>query len=241
MEQLNLAPKLKNILDDFLQVLKDAYNEGLVSVIAYGSAASGEFANKHSNINLLILLKDTGIINLRKVTKYLNKSKFRLIHPIFFTEEYIRNSSDVFPIEFLDMKENYFCLYGKDVLKDLGVDIKNLRFQCEQELKVKLINLKSAYLRNTNKDALRVLLIKSFTSIVHILRNVVRLKGKIPSYQKEEVLQQIACELNIDTENFKMLLEVKNKNLRLGSKETELLFINFVQDLENIINKVDKL
>jgi len=33
------------------------------------------------------------------------------------TEEYIAKSKDVFPIEFLDMQENYAVIYGKDVLK----------------------------------------------------------------------------------------------------------------------------
>ena len=35
---------------------------------------------------------------------------------------------------------------GRDILKDLKIDLKNLRFQCEQELKGKLLNLRQAYL-----------------------------------------------------------------------------------------------
>jgi len=31
----------------------------LVSVVLYGSAASGEYADNHSNLNFLVILKDT--------------------------------------------------------------------------------------------------------------------------------------------------------------------------------------
>ena len=58
-----------------------------------------------------------------------------MINPVFFTEDYIIRSTDVFPIEFLDMKENHVTLYGKDLFEAIAVDTKNLRFQCEQEIK----------------------------------------------------------------------------------------------------------
>lgn len=241
MKELNLAQKHKDILDSFLCNLKDIYREGLVSIILYGSAASGEFVATHSNINLLVVLNDTSLTNLDRVSAILNKRKFQIINPLFFTEDYIRGSLDVFPIEFLDMQENYAVLHGKDCLAGLEVDTKNLRFQCEQELKAKLINIKNLYLRNKNKYALRNFLFKSFTSIIHILRNLVRLKGKKPAYLKEDILSEIKEEFNIDVSNFKRILEVKNRNLKLSYKELELLLLTLVGDLEKIVNLVDTL
>jgi len=225
MKQLSLPKKIKNILDDFIQSLRNIYKEDLVSAILYGSAASGEFTGKYSNINLLIILNNTSLDNLNKMSKIINKHKFQLVNPLFFTEDYIKSSLDVFPIEFLDIKENYVVLYGKDVLTGLEIDIKNLRFQCEQELKSKLLNLKRVYLRSKNKYALRNLLFKSFTSIMHILRNLVRLKGRRPAYQKGDVLVDILEEFNIDTANFKKILEAKQKSLRLSYREIESFFL----------------
>lgn len=241
MEQLNVSQKFKNILNDFIKSLKDTYGDGLISVILYGSAASGEFTYKHSNINLLVILNDMRLDNLNKISKLINKHRFSALSPLFFTEDYIMSSTDVFPIEFLDMKENYMVLFGKDVLKDLQIDARNLRFQCEQELKGKLINIKSVYLRNKNKYALRNLMFKFFTSIMHILRNLLRLKGKSPAYLKEDVLNEVSQEFHIDTTNFKKILEAKNKNLRLSYRKIGTLFFNLVEDLEKIVNIVDKL
>lgn len=242
MPELKLEQKFQNILNDFIQSLQKIYKDELVSIILYGSAASGEFIHRHSNLNLLVILKNTDLENLKIASGLINKWKFRMVHPLFFTEEYIKGSSDVFPIEFLDMKENYTVLVGSDVLRDISIDTRNLRFQCEQELKVKLISLKQLFLRsNKDKAALKSLLFKSFTSVMHILRNIIRLKGKQSPYLKEDILKEVALEFQIDTNTWQKILAGKFKQIKLGGREIEQLFINFVRDLEKIINLVDKL
>ena len=165
-----------------------------------------------------------------------------MINPLFLTENYINSSTDIFPIEFLDMQENYLVLYGKDVLKNINVNTSNLRFQCEQELKAKLINLKQLYLRiNQDKLAMRNLLFKSFNSVLHILRNVLRLKGKESPYLKQEILKELKSEFQIDINIWEKILAAKLKQIKLSSKDTEELFINFIRELEKIVEIVDKL
>jgi len=241
MPEFKLKKKLQDTLNDFVQNLQKVYKDNLTSIILYGSAASGEFIDKHSNLNLLVILKNADLEDLKKIAGLINKWRFRLIHPLFFSEDYIRSSNDVFPIEFLDMKENYTVLAGQDILKDLPIDTKNLRFQCEQELKVKLIALRQLYLRRSkDRPALSMFLFKSFTSIVHILRNVLRIKGRQPPYLKQDILKDIAGEFQIDRNTWERILAAKNKQVRLNAKEIEQLFINFVKDLEKIINFIDR-
>lgn len=237
MEIVNLPEKIRRLVEDFVKSLEDAYKDELVSVALYGSAATKEFT-KYSNVNLLIVLKDTGLENLKRIVKLVNKDKFSLINPVFFTEKYIERSLDVFPIEFLDMKENHLTIYGKDILRDIELSVKNLRFQCEQELKSKLINIKRDYLK-TNKYNLKSLLFSSLTSTLHILRNLLRLKGKIPSCLKEDLLKELNQEFQIDTTSFSKILQAKTQNLRLSYKELDNLICDFVSELEKIIEIVD--
>jgi len=240
MKELMVPYKIKKTIENFVQKIKDLYRDELVSIILYGSAASGEFVGRHSNLNILVILKNTDLDNLRRVSKVINK--FKMINPLFLTEGYIESSTDIFPIEFLDIKENYSLLYGKDVLKDIHIETRNLRFQCEQELKAKLINLRQLYLKLCrNKIALRNLLFKSFTSILHILRNVLRLKGKEPPYLKQDILRGLAAEFQIDLNAWEKILFAKNQGLKLSYKDTQDLFVNFVRELEKIVDSVDKL
>ena len=239
MEQLKITDQYKNILQSFTRDLKDVYPEELLSLILYGSAVSGEFIDKHSNLNLLVVLKHTDLVIIKKSSKLIHK--FKIINALFLSEDYIANSIDIFPIEFLDMQENYLVLYGKDVLKDIQVDNRNLRFQCEQELKAKLLKLRQSYLLLDNKMALRSLLFVSFTSVVHILRNILRIKGLKPSYLKQEVIKELASELKIDIRVWERILLAKNKKIRLSQREAEQLFVSFVRELELIVAIVDKL
>ncbi len=240
MEQLRIADQYKNILQKFTQGLKDIYPEELLSLILYGSAVSGEFVDKHSNLNLLAVLKNADLKIIKKSSKLIHK--FKIINMLFLTEDYVANSIDIFPIEFLDMQENYFVLYGKDILKGIQVDIRNLRFQCEHELKARLLKLRQAYLLlNNNIPALRSLLFMSFTSVLHILRNVLRIKGRKPPYLKQEVLKELVLEFKIDIHVWEKILAAKNKHVKLSGKEIEQLFVNFVKELESIIIIVDKL
>lgn len=239
MEQLKITARHKNILQKFTQGLKDIYPEELLSLILYGSAVSGEFVDKHSNLNLLAVLKNTDLEVIKKSSKLIHR--FKMFNTLFLTEDYVANSIDIFPIEFLDMQENYFVLYGKDILKNIQIDIRNLRFQCEHELKAKLLKLRQAYLLLDNKPALRSLLFMSFTSVLHILRNVLRIKGRKPPYLKHEALKELASDLKIDIHLWEKILSAKNKEIRLTGREIEQLFISFVRELESIVAIVDKL
>ncbi|HTY45086.1 MAG TPA: hypothetical protein VMD52_03730 [Patescibacteria group bacterium] len=240
MEQLKIADQYKNILQRFAQELKDAYRDELVSLIMYGSAVSGEFVERHSNLNLLIVLKNTDLEVIKRSSRLMRA--FKMISPLFMTQEYIAGSTDIFPIEFLDMQENYLVLYGADVLKNINIDIRHLRFQCEHELKAKLLKLRQAYLAlYNNMPALQSLLFASFTSILHIARNVLRIKGKKPSYLKRDIIKELASEFKIDMAAWEKILSAKNKEIKLAENDIEQLFLTFVKELESLVALVDTL
>lgn len=240
MNNLRLPAKLNQEIAAFIKGLKEIYGEDLLSVILYGSASSGEFVRNYSNLNILVILKSTQLLLLKKATGIVKKCKN--LTPLFLTLEYITSSLDIFPIEFLDMQENYSVLYGGDVLKEIHVDLKNLRFQCEQELKIKLLHLKQAYLSLNSQPAnLKEPLFKLFTSILHILRNVLRLKGILPNYQKENLLKELAVHLRIDLCHWEKILAAKLKKIKLNKTEIEELYFILVDNLEIIAQEVDVL
>jgi len=241
MEGVRLPQKEMLLLEDFVSRLKKIYDDDLVSAILYGSAASGEFTERHSNINLLIVLRDTSLGALSKAHGLVRSPCFKAINPIFFTEDYIKRSADVFPIEFLDMKENYTVLHGKDLLKDLKVDTRNLRFQCEQELKSKLITVKRRYLESSSQKELEDLLFKTFTSCLHIMRNLLRIKGSEPPYLKVCILSEIEKEFSVDTTILNEILWAKTKKMKLSHSDVDALLIGFVKELEAITAIIDRL
>src|SRR4051812_13160865 len=93
--------------------LESALHDRLVSVILYGSAASGAHDEKFSDLNVLCVLKritPRELIEAEPILRWWRDSK----HPELFlmTEEEVFASADSFPIEFRDMKQHRRVLYG---------------------------------------------------------------------------------------------------------------------------------
>lgn len=241
MKKIDLSQQLSSKLEEFVRRIEKLYRGDIVSVILYGSASSGEFIEDRSNVNLLIVLENASIANFSKIGLLINSGRFKSFEPVFFSREELLSSTDIFPIEFLDMRENYSVLFGQDLLKDLNIDLKNLRFQCEHELKSKLLLMRQAFIRlNREESAIEKVLLKSFISVIHIARNILRLKNKVPKYLKGELLTQFHEELQIRQEEWQKLLNLKNKRIKINREELLALYINFVTDLERLAGFVDK-
>jgi len=234
--------KYKKTFDAFCEDVKAVYGTKIRSVVVYGSIVSNEFIKNRSNINILIILDkvhfDTLTHALGLVRKWKHKAK---IFPIIIDQDYINKSVDVFPIEFLDMKENNHVLYGLDVLKEVKIDLKNLKFQCEQELKGKIIRLRQAYLETgLHGPALEMVMVDSIPAIVAIFRAILRLKGKVPPLQKDQVIKEIAEMFNFNEDIGLRLLKIRKGEERIYSKAKEVLFRDWLFELETLSKAIDE-
>jgi len=240
MDNLNLGDKHRNAVNKFTDSLKNIYGDGLVAVFLYGSAASGEFVKQDSDLNLLVVLNRAEPQDLKKASKLVRGAG--RINPLFLSKDHILRSLDVFPIEFLDMQENHALIYGTDILKDVSIDIRHLRFQCEQELKEKLINLKQAYLKSSHQPKiLRRLLFEAFNPVLHVARNLLRLKGHKAPYLKEDILKELSEKFKINAAGWQKMLTAKNNRIKISASEAEELFIGFLKGLEELADIADKL
>ena len=111
----------------------------LLSVVLYGSAASGEYVEGRSNINCLVLLKEVTPDELRKCAARLPEwHKQGISTPLFVDPAYVRSSVDVFPSRIPGYEtEIPSALRRKTSCRSWNLKLERLRFQCEQELKGK--------------------------------------------------------------------------------------------------------
>ena len=142
----------KEIFQDFTDDCKALFGEDLISIILYGSATGKNYRPGKSDINFMIVLSEEGIDRLDSAFKHVEKWRKRKVAvPLFLTETYIRTSTDVFPIEYLNFQGNHVLVYGKDLLEELSFDHNWVRLQCEREIKGKLLLLREAYLETSGK------------------------------------------------------------------------------------------
>ena len=227
------------IVDDY----KGLFGEDLVSVILYGSAASGDYIHGKSDINFMIVLSEKGIDSLDRTFEVIAKWRKRNVAtPLFLTEAYVMTSGDVFPIEYLNFQNTYELVYGKDILKDLSFDREFLRMQCEKEVKGKLLLLREAFLESQGKArCLQQLIAQSVGAFVAIFNGLLHLKGKELPHQKREVIKQVCHAFDMDSALFEKLLDVKEKRVKLSGPEITSLFKVYLKEVQKLWKIVDML
>lgn len=241
LNNTSLPPRIGSKVNSLCSSLIDIYGKGLVSLILYGSASSGDYQEDRSNVNLLVVLDDISLPNLSRAYPLINNKRFTGIIPIFFTEDFINSSLDVFPIEFLDLKESHKILYGKDIVSSMKIDDRNLRFQCEHELKSRLIDIRRIYLASGDRNTMEKLLFKTFTSAIHIMRNLIRFKGPVPRNSKAEILNCFERTFGVHAGCMHKILWADNKKMRLTAQNIETLLSGFISDLETVSSIADGL
>lgn len=232
--------KMKNILETYVNGIKNIFGEKLKLVVLYGSQASGEATKKYSDYNLLLIVDELKHQDLKFLSKISKKwLKYNNPPPVIFTSDKFRMSFDVFPIEFLDMKEHRKILYGEDPFEKTEISLENLKHECEFELKGKLLKLQQGYiLAQNNSRNLTNLMLGSISSILVLFRNIVRLSGKTPPSKKVDALNVIEQQVKVDTEPFITILKMKD-----GEKQRqniESLFEAYINQIEKVVDFVDK-
>jgi len=229
----------KEITGDYLH----SFGNDLISIILYGSGASGEYIPKKSDLNFLIVLSEEGINTLEKSFKVVSKWRKRNVSiPLFLTKHYIASSLDSFPIEFLNMKVNHSLVFGEDVLSELSFEKEHLRIQCERELKGKLLQLRQGYLDTSQRTgSMQSLIARSIPAFVAIFRAILHLKDEKTQANKREIVGRICEEFHLNKDVFSTLLSVKAKEKKRPKGEMDALIHSYIKEIERLSSIVDEM
>ena len=240
-----LHPEIRTLLTQYCRQMLEIHQGNLRSILVYGSAAGDHYLHRRSNINLMFIFQNLPFSTLKDSLKIISSGrKKRILAPLFLTEEYIISSSDAFPVEFLDIKENHITLYGEDIFQRLEINQMNLRLQCEQEIKGKLIRLRQSYLEaGLRKKHLEALLSQSLNSLMPTFRCIMHLKGYLLSQpmSREEIIGTLAGDFQIPKETLLTVLHIKAGKLRLDKSELEAVLSNFLDALQKLAQSIDQL
>lgn len=232
---------LDQTLRQFTDDVERIYAEALLSVILYGSAASDEYVEGKSNINCLVLLKEVTPDELKKCAARLPEwHKQCFSTPLFVDPAYVRSSIDVFPIEFLDMKQRYRVLHGEDFLRNLEIKLDHLQFQCEQELKGKMLKLRQLYLEASRSEQRLVsLLVKSTSSFMVLFRALLYLRGIPVSGSANAVLAALA-RLGLSTEAIGKVLQLRSATELMSAASVDTIFREYLVEIHAVIAIVEQ-
>jgi predicted nucleotidyltransferase len=231
----------EQLLNEFVEKLRAAAGENLKSVILYGSAAEGEFHPEYSDYNLLCIVRDTSFASLSKIAGAAEWWRKKKHHPpLIITAKELKDTADVFSIEFSDMKQRYRVLYGEDLLRDLKVPMHLHRSQLEYELREKLFLLRQhVLLAGIHEKALWDVMLNSLSSFTTLFRHVLIELGEPGRKQSREAVQELASRLNFDPSAFVQLMDVRAQ--RSDSKQLRAADVasRYLAAIEKVAAAVD--
>jgi hypothetical protein len=234
---------MADIVEKFVNDIKEACGENLKSVILYGSRASSEYIEKRSDYNTMLILGSVEFKDLQTLSNTLKGwIKKGNQPPQIFSGQMFQRSADVFPIEFLDIKDNHKVLFGEDPFNDLQITEKNLRHECEFELKGKLLKLRQGYLNARGSSSkVRELLVLSLSSFLTVIRHSARLYGQVPSAKKLEAVEKLSEKIGFDPAVFSTVQKIKAGDREALKRDPETVMEDYMKQIEKIIESVDSL
>jgi len=234
---------MERVLNQLVERLRKTYQDRLVSVVLYGSAAVGDHHGRFSDINVLCVLRQ---VRPRELAE--SAPIFRWWRelgnpaPLLLSLEEVRNSTDCFPIEFHDIRERHRVLYGEDVVAELDIDESFYRAQLEHELRAKLLRLRQkAAGVLADKNLLRTLMVDSFSTFCTLFRHALRLSGAPADFHKRTLLEQVREFFKVDTGPFTRVLDLREGKIKPRDLDPTLLFEGYLAVIEAVTEAVDRL
>ena len=232
-----IPENLASDINSFTSSLKSDLGDSLVSVVLYGGLVKNEMIKETDRVKIMIVVKNANIPSLDKVGDALSSTKrAKQIQLLTLTPADLSSSTDVFPIKFLDMQQDYEILHGEDLVKDLEVGRDHLRIRCEQEVKNLMLKLRSMYLRS-RKDSkvLQKVLLKAYYSFLQSGDALAELKtGKV--YRKEnEILDGIES-IGLDSALMKKIQALRTSE---SAPDQETLHDLYEQFMEMIVQAAE--
>jgi hypothetical protein len=235
--------QMQSALAQIVERLKVALGDRLISVILYGSAATGDQQKGYSDLNVLCVLGEITpreLVHTAPVFRWWREQGNPA--PLLLTRREFETSTDCFAIEFHDIRDQHQILFGEDVVQDLQIDDSFYRAQVEHELRAKLLRLrhKAAVVLN-DRQLLSRLLADSVSTFSVLFRHALVLHGVEAPLAKREVVAKAAAFFNFDAAPFEWLLDLRDGKPVGQDVDFENLLQNYMMQVSTVIDAVDRL
>jgi hypothetical protein len=229
-------------LTDLVTKLKSGAGSNLLSVILYGSAATEEFHEGHSDLNVLCIMQNLGRDELSKLhTASAWWSKKGHPAPLFFTLNELHHSADVFAIEFLDIKAAHRVLHGKDTMTALHIPMDLHRLHVERELRNNTLRLRQHYLRHPADSRKTLeLMTSSISTFAALFRHALIALGEKPPSTKRTTMDRLGTVLGFDPSPFHTIFEIREGHKRGRDVDVQATFDAYLDRVSKVTEDMDR-
>jgi hypothetical protein len=227
----------------WLGPVREALGHEFLAAYLTGSVLTQGFDPKRSRVNLLVVARTLDTDLLERVARAIPATR-RPPHfePLLLTRRQVEKSLDVFPIEWLDIRERHLLLEGDDIVAGLEVPQSNLRLQLEHELRGKHVRLRQTLLAAVGRPAeLEGALRAAASGFAALFRTLLRLRGESPPADSAHVIERVADLYRLDASGL-LIPHVLRQSGRSPSR-ADLLprYKKFLVEVDRLITAIDEL
>lgn len=180
---------------------------------------------------------DNFLCSFHPLAKLIKKHKLSI--PLIVNRQFIENSLDSYPLEFIDIQSSYTNLYvTEDEVAKLQFSKNDVRLEVERELKSKWLLTRLTALRyDTSSRFLFEVLKESYLSLLPVFKGFCYLSGvSIPS-EPEKLLDKLEDIMHTEVKIFRYIAgQTKAPSRELLNS----LFNDYVRLLNHCIEVIDK-
>jgi len=236
-----LHASIRMAVGTYAAELAGALGSRVKAISVYGSATGPDYIPKKSNINIVAVLERLDAEALEAILGIVKSGmKKGIVPPLLVTPEYIRSALDVFPIEFLEIRDTQVVLLGEDHFSDLAVSQDRLRLECESQLRASVLRARQAYLEiGLAKRGAERVLHASITSLIPVFKAVLRLRQAAVPRSKVEVAGALGRALGIGVDVFVAVLRDRSGDERIEGRDACRVLAEYVDALEALTGQLE--
>lgn len=235
---------IKRRYEPFAKALLETLSNVVHSIYLTGASARNELEEANGRIHSAVIVEQVTLKQLLGLSRLGKKYGAKGIEaPLLLPMEHVRGGGDVFPMEFLDFKENHRCVMGENLFATLQITEANLRRQCERELRLWGFQLQDAAVRSAGDFKwLGAWLDDSVMKVFPILRAVYRLLGGEKTGGNTVILKGLQEKTSISLDAILTVYEAYKKGSPLYREaEIEAAVTGWLEAIAALTEQVDAL
>ena len=222
------------MFEEIIEKMKDIVGDNLISAVKFGSEG------KPNNLLLVLNKLDFDVMNKIKPLIINHRKKGNIV-PLIFTKEELFEGVDVFPLEFLDIKQPHKTIYGEEIVDKIELNKKHVRRQLEFEFRSKLIHLRENYIWINRNKELKNLLISAVPTLMPLFYGLLFLKNIKAPTNLDELFGLVNQNYNVNFDVLKKINQIKKGEIKIKDEKLDLYVKELIVLLTNLGKIVDEI
>ena len=196
---------VSSIVSEFVEAAKKSFQDDLISVILFGSAAEDKL-RASSDVNILLVLKNFSMVNVDSFCAPLRMAHVTCrVETMFLLESEIADATEAFAVKFDDIERRRKVLFGSDIFANIKIPRQAMKTRLRQVLLNLSMRLRERYaMSSQNEERLVELLAEMAGPLRASAASLLDLEGQ-KSSSPSEALRRLSA--SFDKEEFTAALD----------------------------------